>query len=169
MGNQKVWSYEWPDYVSERPARARRHLLMAALPGQLALTFEESLLTEFLTLRATPGATLSGIRGLNEAIARAGGDQTGFLAINNLPRSVGPLWNLLRSEPADVANAWAHPLLPFGLMNGAGSNAAAEWFELKLLPPFESVAHYFFLTAAVGESTPDGLLLRWTSPNPGSN
>ena len=93
---------------------------------------------------------------------------TGLFGFNHRFALWRTLWPVRRATTNAVATAqtgFTHGFLP-GLPGVALPANAADWFDLKLLPPVESVEKYFHYTVYGGTASTNGITWKMFEPTP---
>ena len=72
----------------------------------------------------------------------------------------------LRKESGSLANLFAGTPLSAQLGMGDDSAKFKEWVDFSLLPPFDQISKYFYISVFSGSVTPEGFLLKVYSPAP---
>lgn len=129
-------------------------LYFTAVPGALVVATGETLLQEHLRLRARNETLFSSRPGFAETVSVAGGAGQGFLGVHDLRAGLEPDWERVRSAAAPAVDA------------PGMASWIEEWFDLKRLPPFSAVSHFFNLSATTASGSAGGIRWRWVVLNP---
>jgi len=143
-----------------------RTLHYAASGGYVAMSTDIAMLEEFLRSGDTTGKALRDVPGLNEAAQKVGGMGNGMFGYENQAESARSLIETLKKESGTLANLFgASPLAgQFGMEDSA--DKFKEWADFSLLPSFDKVSKYFYMSVAAGAVTPEGISFKVYGPNP---
>ncbi len=128
--------------------------LVSASGGYVAFSSDAGILEEYL--RSAEGKTrpLSHSPGLAEAETRIGGANGGLFGFQNQRESMRTSFKLLKTE-ADS-----------GLETKMIPPAWRDWMDFSLLPDFDQVAKYFYISVYNETTSGDGINLRIFTPRP---
>ena len=147
--------------IAQRPARrpdgtavTPPPLLMSSGGGYAAFTSDSGILEEFL--RSSDGKTkpLIALPGLADAFQRVGGTSGGLAGYQNQRETMRTTFRLLKS--ANDANLLMKMFPP----------AVHEWLDFTLLPDYEAVSKYFYISVFAGSTTPTGTTINVFTPRP---
>ena len=157
---RKVYSIPVPSSPLSQPQAAGK-LSYATSGGYLALSTDVSTLEEYLRHAEGEQKQLRERAGLNEAIARVGGGNTGWLSFEDQVETMRSAFELLKqSENAEPT------MLAAGIPAFTPENPFQEWLDFSLLPPFERIAKYFSFTVLAGQANAEGISFQFFSPVP---
>ncbi len=139
-----------PDGTTVTPAP----LLMSSAGGYAAFTSDSGILEEFL--RSSDGKTkpLSALPGLADAFQHVGGTSGGLAGYQNQRETMRTTFRLLKS--ANDANVLMKMFPP----------AVHEWLDFTLLPDYETVSKYFYISVFSGSTTSSGTTINVFTPRP---
>lgn len=160
----KVYSVTLPALLGGEEAEETALHFAAAGTNYLALSGEAALLEAFLGTNRT-AAPLAATLPAN-AVARAGGTGGGLFSYENLRETARRFFAEVRS--GDGTGAMPGALQPLAAARLAGRPAPdpGQWFDLRLLPPFEAVEKHFGGQVSAGAVTTNGWELRIVQPAP---
>jgi hypothetical protein len=123
------------------------------------LSTEISTLEEYLRNGEKPPKPLSGTPGLVDAAQHVGGTSGGLFGYQNQRETLRYLFKTLKNQDAND-NA-----------GGLGSMAALpkavrDWLDFSLLPDYDQVSQYFYISVYAGITTADGLSFKAFAPRP---
>lgn len=126
------------------------YLYISASSSYLALSKNTTILEEYLR---TPEAakSLRDAPGLADAASHVGGMGGGLFTYENQRESMRAAFKLLKNSGSDGAMMMLPP-------------TAREWADFTLLPNYEAVAKYFYLSVVGGNANADGLTLKIFAP-----
>ncbi len=130
------------------------YLYVSSSSGYLAFSKDVGIMEEYLRsadgkikpLRETPG--------IAEAASRIGGTSGGLFSYENQRETMRTAFKLFQT-PA-VSNATMQMLPP----------AFREWADFSLLPDFDQVAKFFYLSVTGGSANSEGMTLKVFTPRP---
>ncbi len=129
-------------------------LLLSSASGYLAFTTDPGALEEFLRRTEAPGKSLRENAALTEAAAHIGGTGKGMLTYQNQRETMRMTFKLFKnagdSDPA---------------LNLVPANIR-EWADFSLLPEYEKVSKYFYISVVNGGGTGEGLDVKVFTPRP---
>jgi hypothetical protein len=146
--------------------RGERYLNYAASGGYVALSADTALLEEYLRSSDSKSKSLSEIPGLGDAAQKVGGMATGLFGYENQNETMRVTLEVLKKDSSAVANMLS--LTPLGGRLGLteDNKAFKEWFDFALLPAFDKIAKYFYITVYAGSVTADGFNFKVFAPLP---
>ncbi|HZI33564.1 MAG TPA: hypothetical protein VFF11_14585, partial [Candidatus Binatia bacterium] len=130
------------------------YLYLSSANGYVALSKDSGILEEFIRsgggkvkpLRETPGIT--------EAATEVGGTAGGLFSYENQRETMRAAFKVLKAS-ADATNAM-----------GMFPAALRDWADFSLLPDYDTVAKYFYLSVVGGNANAEGLTLKVFTPRP---
>ena len=125
----------------------------------MALSTDVSTLEEYLRSGEKPPKPLSGTPGLVDAAQHVGGTGGGFFGYQNQRETLRYLFKTLKNQAADDG------------AGGLGSVTALpktvrDWLDFSLLPDYDQVSKYFYISVYAGSTTADGLSFKAFAPRP---
>jgi hypothetical protein len=116
------------------------------------------MLESYLRSAANPPKPLSGLPGLIDAAQHVGGTGNGVFGFQNQRELLRTLFNTLNAQSPDAMSAFGPMfLLPKGLRDS---------MDFSLLPDYDAVSKYFYITVYSGSSTPNGISFETFTPRP---
>lgn len=129
-------------------------LLVTSRGVYIALSTDDGMLEQYLRSTDGPSQPLSRLPGLADAIAQIGGDHGGFLGYENQAESLKTAFKLMKSTPVS------------GIQSRLMPPAMHDWFDFTLLPDFDLVARYFYISVYGESTTVNGIDFNVFSPRP---
>ena len=153
-----------PGPAGGRPVERTLHY--AASGGYVAMSTDIAMLEEFLRSGDSTGKALKDVAGLNDAAQKVGGMANGMFGYENQAESARALVETLKKESGTLANLFgASPLAgQFGMEDSA--EKLKDWVDFSLLPSFDQIAKYFYMSVGAGAVTPEGIGFKVYGPNP---
>jgi hypothetical protein len=129
-------------------------LLVSSSGGYVAFSADAGIMEEYL--RSADGKTrpLSSLPGLADAESQIGGANGGMFGYQNQRENMRSSFKLLQN--AAGSNAQMRMLPP----------ALRDWMDFSLLPDFDQVAKYFYISVYNEHTTGDGINLEIFTPRP---
>jgi hypothetical protein len=129
-------------------------LLVSASGGYIAFSSDAGILEEYL--RSAEGKTrpLSHAPGLADAEARIGGANGGLFGYQNQRENMRTSFKLLQTESGS------------GLQTRMLPPAWRDWMDFTLLPDFDQVSKYFYISVYNETASGDGINLKIFTPRP---
>jgi hypothetical protein len=147
--------------IAMRPQRApggktiaQPPILLSSANGYLAVTTDEGSLEEFLRSGDGDVKPLRENPALADAAAHVGGLGTGMLSYQNARDAMRVSFVFLKDAAA------ANPALNMVAPN------VRDWLDFSLLPDFDAVSKYFYITVFSASSNAEGLNFKAFSPRP---
>ena len=147
--------------IAMRPARGpggtsvpQPPLLLSSAAGYLAFTTDPGALEEFLRRTEAPGKSLRENAALTEAAAHIGGTGKGMFTYQNQRETMRMTFKLFKNA------AGSDPALNLVPAN------IREWADFSLLPEYEKVSKYFYLSVVGGGGNSEGLDVKVFTPRP---
>lgn len=170
IAGTKVWSIAVPMGVpnSGQSAPPMQTFAFAAARGYLALATDLDLLKSFLEGKAPADGSLITKPGLQAAANKVGGFSTGMFGYSNDRLGVRSIWDAVTDKDLSAINPTAlmlRQLFAAAESSGKGVNLN-DWVDFSLLPPFEKVEKYFYISVYAGSVGPDGFTLKTFAPTP---
>ncbi len=128
--------------------------LLSAANGYVAFTTDAGMLEEFLRSADGTAKPLRETAGLNEAAARVGGTGTGLFSYQNQRETMRVAFKLFKNAVDSDPTMKMFP------------REFREWADFSLLPEYDRVAKYFYLSVFTGSANADGLALKVFTPRP---
>ena len=143
-----------------------RTLHYTASGGYVALSTDVAMLEEFLRSGDSTGKALRDTPGLSSAAQKVGGMSTGLFTYENQVETTRATLETLKKESGTLASLLGNS--PFAGRFGMGddANKFKDWVDFSLLPPFDAIAKYLFITVASGSVTGEGINFKVFTPTP---
>jgi hypothetical protein len=129
------------------------YLFVSASSSYLALSKSTTILEEYLRT-PEPAKALRDTPGIADAASHVGGTSGGIFSCENQRETMRAAFKLLKA--ATAANSPATMFPP----------AFRDWADFTLLPDYDGVAKYFYLSVFGGNVDADGLTLKIYAPRP---
>jgi hypothetical protein len=127
--------------------------------GYVALSTDVSTLEEYLRSGEKPPKPLSGAPGLVDAAQHVGGTGGGLFGYQNQRETLRYLFKTLKNQAASDNGG--------GLSSVAAlPKAVRDWLDFSLLPDYDQVSKYFYISVYAGSTTADGLSFKAFAPRP---
>ena len=139
--------------AADGSAGVPEYLYMSANSSYLALSKNTTILEEYLR---TPEAAkpLRDAPGIADAASQVGGTSGGLFTVENQRETMRAAFKLLKNSASDGGITMMIP------------PAAREWVDFTLLPDYDAVSKYFYLSVVGGKADADGLTLKIFAPRP---
>lgn len=141
-----------------------RSLHYAASGGYVAMSTDIAMLEEFLRNGDSTSKALRDSPGLREAAQKVGGMSTGMFGYENQAETARATIETLKKESGSLANLLGGSPLAGQLEESA--DKLKDWVDFSLLPSFDMIAKYFYMSVAAGKVTPAGIDFKVYNPNP---
>jgi len=162
---RKIWGAPLPQLPGSA-ARKPSGLQVSASGGYVALSTDAALLEEYLRSSDTKPKPLAQTPGLAEAAQKIGGTATGLFGYQDDRENMRALLNALKNDKGGLAGLFAGTPLAAALQGAEVDKVFKEWVDFSLLPPYEKVAKYFYLSVFACRTTPEGFSFKAFSPTP---
>ncbi|HEV2691368.1 MAG TPA: hypothetical protein VG347_00575, partial [Verrucomicrobiae bacterium] len=129
-------------------------LLLSSANGYVAFTTDAGILEEYLRSADSSTKPLRETAGLSDAAAHVGGTGTGLFSYQNQRESVRISFKLFKNA---MTTDPTMKMIPLELR---------QWADFSLLPDFDAVSKYFYMSVFTGSSASDGLTLKIFTPRP---
>ena len=162
---RKVYSLNFPQ-PGVGGKMTERTLSYSASGGYLALSTDTATLEEFMRAGDGGGKSLRDAPGLADAAQRVGGMGTGMFGYENVAETWKSLMEIMRKDSGTLANLFAGS--PFAGRLGMEDDAKKfkDWLDFSLLPSYEKVAKYFYITVYSGSVNSEGFSMKAYLPTP---
>jgi len=157
FSGRTIYTIPWPSRGSPTP----HPLYCSTSDGYVALSTDVSMIESFLRSADSKAKPLRDIPGLTAAAQHVGGAGNGLFAYENQQETLREAFIALKNSPASGgAGAFASiPFVPSGKMFG-------DWMDYSLLPDFDKVSKYFYISVTGGNVTADGISFKAFAPRP---
>ncbi|MEY2407832.1 MAG: hypothetical protein QOF48_502 [Verrucomicrobiota bacterium] len=143
-----------------------RTLSYAASGGYLALSTDTATLEEFMRAGDGPSKTLRDLPGLADAAQKVGGMGTGMFGYENVAETWKSLMEIMKKDSGTLANLFAGSPIAGRLGMEDDAKKFKDWLDFSLLPGFDKVSKYFYITVYSGSVNADGFSLKAYVPTP---
>jgi len=162
---RKVYSMNLPQ-MQPGGKQTERTLSYTASGGYLAISTDTATLEEYMRSGESAGKSLRETPGLADAAQKVGGMGTGLFGYENSAETFKSIMEILKKDSGTLANLFSG--LPmagrFGMAEDA--NKLKDWVDFSLLPSFDQVSKYFYITVWSGSVNSDGFSFKAFMPNP---
>lgn len=161
---KKIYSVKWGGLPMGGQVKTRT-LNYAASGGYVAFSTDAGILEEFLRSGEGQAKPLRDVPGLADAMARGGGQSTGWFSYENEADAMRRLFATLKRDAANPTNSPPSVLsstIPFA----APEKTLRDWLDFSLLPDYDKVSKYFGFGVYTGSANVDGLTFKFFSPTP---
>ena len=155
----KIYTFPLPVPRVPGTATPERLLCISSSNGYVALSTDVSTLEEYLRSGEKPPKPLSGTPGLIDAAQQVGGVGGGLFGYENQRETLRPLFKTLKNQSA-AGNAGG--LSPMAML----PVPIRDWLDFSLLPDFDRVSKYFYISVYAGSTTGEGLSFKAFAPRP---
>lgn len=133
---------------------APSYLYLSANSGYVALSKDTAILEEYLRSADGKNKPLNGTPGITEAAAHIGGTSGGLFSYENQRETMRASFKLLKNS---AASSGAMQMFP---------PAFRDWADFSLLPEYDTVAKYFYISVFGSTANAEGLTLKVFTPRP---
>jgi len=165
---RKVYTMSLPSTGEPGGKKRDRVLSYTASGGYVVFSTDVATFEEYL--RGNTANSLRDAAGLSEAAQKIGGMGTGLFGYQNQAETMRATLETLKKESGTLAKMFGAALGPNATAEakaGEGKeNKVKEWFDFTLLPSFDRISKYFYITVWNGAVTSDGFSLKLFSPTP---
>ena len=130
-----------------------RSFFMSTSGGYLALSADSAILEEYLRRADKPPKPLGDTPGLADAASHVGGTGGGLFGYENQKETMRLAFKVFKTSAAAPPSKMFPPMF-------------REWADFSLLPEYEAVQKYFYLSVFGGRSDSEGLTFKMFSPRP---
>jgi hypothetical protein len=142
-----------PQHTADGATIPTKPLLVSSGGGYVAFSSDESVLEQYLRSSDGNVKPLSQTPGLADAEARVGGAGGGLFGYQNQSDVMRTSFKLMKSAVAsDLTTQMLPPVI-------------REWLDFSLLPDYDAVAKYFYISV-YSANTSDGMTLKVFTPRP---
>jgi hypothetical protein len=164
---RKVYSMNLPPTPAPGGGKSiEKTLNYTASGGFVAISLDVAMLEEFMRNSEGPGKTLRDAPGLADAAQKVGGMGTGLFGYENQAETMRSAVETLKKESGTLANLFSGSPLAGRLGMAEDSNKFKDWVDFSLLPSYDKIAKYFYISVWSGSVNADGLSFRLYAPNP---
>jgi hypothetical protein len=157
-------------FAASQPAAGPtpRRLHYAPAQGYVALSTDSAFLEHFLQTTNPPASNILAQADFPTAAQQVVDPATGLFGFNHRLNLMRSLWPAARNATNSMASSvigFDYGFLP-GLIALVLPANSADWFDLKLLPPANSVEKYFHYTVYGGTASTNGITWKMFEPTP---
>ena len=164
---RKVYSMSLPSAPGAGGGKpVEKSLHYAASGGFVAMSTDVATLEEFMRSGDGGGKALRDLPGLADAAQKVGGYGTGLFGFENQAETMRHTFETLKKESGTLANLFAGSPLAGRLGMDDDSKKFKEWIDFSLLPSWDRISKYFYISVWSGGLTPEGFALKGYTPNP---
>ena len=164
---RKVYSMSLPGAPGPGGGKpVEKSLHYAASGGFVAMSTDVATLEEFMRSGDGGGKALRDLPGLADAAQKVGGYGTGLFGFENQAETMRNTFETLKKESGTLANLFAGSPLAGRLGMDDDSKKFKEWIDFSLLPSWDRISKYFYISVWSGSLTPEGFALKAYTPNP---
>lgn len=151
--------------IGQKQNPPQRFTYISSVANYTVFANDQKILEEFLNFSESKANPLKNLPGFNEALNKAGNQNSGLILFSNDRENMRMQFNVLKNEPDTVAAFIG--ITPIGMRLGLAEDSKVfkEWIDASLLPDFEKVAKYFNFTLSSLTVTDDGIMLKSVTPN----
>jgi hypothetical protein len=163
---RKIYSLPMPGgAAASKDGKADAHILsFAGSGGYVAISADPGLLEEYLRSNEKQGKSLRELPGLNDAMQKVGGSSTSLFGYSNDGETMRVTLEALKKD-SDSPGMGSIGLLA-GAMGMGDPSKIKEWLDFSLLPTYDKVSKYFYITVYGGNATSEGLGYKVFAPTP---
>jgi hypothetical protein len=165
---RKVYAMNLPSTGQPGGKKRDRVLSYAASGGYVVFSTDVATFEEYL--RGNTPSSLRDTPGLSEAAQKIGGMGTGLFGYENQAETMRATVETLKKESGTLAKMFGAALGPNAGAEGKEGepkeNKVKEWFDFALLPSFDRISKYFYITVWNGAITSEGLSFKVFGPTP---
>lgn len=136
------------------PAPAPSYLYLSANSGYVAMSQDSGILEEYLRSADGKNKPLRETPGITEAAAHVGGTGGGLFSYENQRETMRATFKLLKNAAASDTGLNMFP------------KAVRDWADFSLLPEYDTVAKYFYISVFGANANSEGLTLKIFTPRP---
>src|SRR5437867_2405233 len=162
----KSWNTLEQSLVEAVPQMAGVLRLFLDSGGYVAFSTDTATLEEFMRSGEGTGKSLRETPGLADAAQKVGGMGTGLFGYENSAETFKSLMEILKKDSGTLANLFAGLPMAGRLGMADDANKFKDWVDFSLLPSFDQVSKYFYITVWSGGFNSDGFSLKAFMPNP---
>jgi len=130
------------------------YIYLSANSGYVALSKDVGILEEYFRSADGKNKTLKETSGITEAAAHVGGTGGGLFSYENQRETMRASFKLLKNS---AVNSTALQMFP---------PAFRDWVDFSLLPEYDAVAKYFYISVFGANANAEGLTLKVFTPRP---
>ncbi len=145
--------------ITGAAAAPANSLYITSSGGYVALSTDVSTLEEYLRSGEKLPKPLSGTPGLVDAAQHVGGTSGGLFGYQNQRETLRFLFKTLKNQAANNGVGGMNPM-------AALPQAVRDWLDFSLLPDYDQVSKYFYISVYAGSTTADGLSFKAFAPRP---
>ena len=155
---KKIYSIALPSaQMPGAAAAAPRSLYMTASGGYVAMSYDSSMVENYLRNAANPVNPLGETAGLADAAQHIGGMGGGLFGYQNQREIMRAAFSLFKNSGSSNGGLDAMAALP---------KSFRDWMDFSLLPDYDQVSKYFFFSVFNGSVTADGIIVKAFAPRP---
>jgi hypothetical protein len=141
---------------------APRLLYCATSGGYVALTKDVSMMETFLRSAESKAKPLQETPGFADAAQHAGGMGNGLFVFENQRETMRETFTALKNNSSEAGSARALGALSFA----SPEKIFGDWLDFSLLPDYDKVSKYFYISVTSGSVTADGFSVKVFAPRP---
>lgn len=162
---RKIYTIPLPNRSSAGSMASRsRAIYCSSGSGYVAVSSRSSMVEEFLRSSQSTAKPLRQTSGFADAAQQVGGAGNGMFGFENQKESWNALFKAKKNSNMATTNS-----LPFGAANIPFlnlQNGIRAWMDYSLLPDFNQVSKYFYISTYSGSMNSDGYTFKIFAPRP---
>ncbi len=162
---RKIYSFKPPTMSASAGSGGSQSLSYVASGGYVAFSADDATLEEFLRSSESQGKTLRDTAGLADAMAKVGGQSSGWFTYENESEQMRLGFDMLKLSAANTnssSGSVIDSMIPFA----SPEKKLKDWLDFALLPDYEKVSRHFgFYVMSVNASV-NGISFKYYSPTP---
>ena len=162
---RKIYSFKPPVMSASAGGGASKSLSYVASGGYVAFSADDSTLEEFLRSSESQGKALRDTAGLSDAVAKVGGQSSGWFTYENESERMRLTFDMLKLSAANTNSASGgviESMIPFA----APEKQLKDWLDFALLPDYAKVSKYFGFSVWSVNASVNGITFKYYSPTP---
>jgi hypothetical protein len=162
---RKIYSFKPPTMTASAGGKPGRSLNYVASGGYVAFSADDATLEEFLRSSESQGKALRDTAGLADAVAKVGGQSSGWLTYENESERMRLAFDMLRLSAANTNSASGSvidSMIPFA----SPEKKLKDWLDFALLPDYEKVSKHFGFSVWSANASVNGITFKYYSPTP---
>jgi hypothetical protein len=162
---RKIYSFKPPTMSASAGGSPSRSLNYAASGGYVAFSADDATLEEFLRSSENQGKALRDTDGLADAVAKVGGQSSGWFTYENESEQMRLAFDMLKLSAANTNTASSSvfdSMIPFA----SPEKKLKDWLDFTLLPEYAKVSKHFGFSVWSANASVNGITFKYYSPTP---
>ncbi len=163
---RKIYSFKPPTMSASANSGGSRSLNYVASGGYVAFSADDATLEEYLRSSESQGKALRDTPGLADAVAKIGGQSSGWFTYENESEQMRLAFDMLKLSASNT-NSENRSVIDSMIPFASPEKQLKDWLDFSLLPEYAKVSKHFGFSVWSANASVNGITFKYYSPTPG--